>query len=174
NHYVQETAAEGDVDALRVLFRSMLADPERGAKMIDLTTRVRKELVKASFGEGNDASAREMFVARCAIVEAGLLTEARGLPLERLLIERIVTCWLAVELAEADSSHWEAQRLHNLPAQLKIGEYMAHRRDQAHKRFLSAVAALAQMRRLLSPIPLMAGQVNIAQQQTNIVNEGNR
>ena len=80
-------------------------------------------------------------------------------PLERLLVERIAACWLQVQYADAlfaqkikDSLSWEAVR-----------GYQAWQ-DRAHKRFLSAVKALALLRRFAIP----AVQVNIADKQINV------
>jgi hypothetical protein len=47
---------------------------------------------------------------------------------------------------------------------LDQGDYYQRHQDRAHKRYLSAVRALAQVRRLLTP----AVQVNIGGQQVNI------
>lgn len=79
-------------------------------------------------------------------------------PLERLLIDRIATCWLqcshadfvAAALAEA--------------ATIQVSEFRQRRQDRAHRRFLAAVKTLAQTRRLLGP----SLQVNIAERQVNV------
>jgi hypothetical protein len=79
-------------------------------------------------------------------------------PVERLLIERVVTCWL--QLQDADVRFTQATDL-----SLSQGEYHQRRIDRSHKRFLSAVKALATVRRLA--VPVLIGQVNIAKQQVN-------
>lgn len=172
--YIQELAQSGDLEALKVIFRSMLADPERGARAINLPRQVRRMLIAASSGEHN-ALTREAYTAKADMVEAAMLGDAGNpSPLERLLIERAVTCWLAAELADMDIAHQEAGARH-MPNPSKMLEYYARRQDRAHKRFLQSVDALARMRRLMSPLPLMAGQVNIAQpgaQQLNMVHTG--
>jgi len=75
--------------------------------------------------------------------------------LERLLIERILTCWLEV--------NWYDSRSAAFTGSLQLGNYYQKRQDRAHRRYLSAVKALAQVRRLGLP----AIQVNIGQHQVN-------
>lgn len=86
-------------------------------------------------------------------------------PLERVLCERIASCWLDAHLADLSSADWLKRDGMNRAA----GDYCLRRQDRAHARFVGAVVALARVRRLLAP-PLVA-QVNIAQpgaQQLNI------
>ena len=79
-------------------------------------------------------------------------------PLEKLLIERIAQCWLQVH-------HQESQYAKN---QARIPE-RSHstwqsRLDHAHRRYLSAIKSLAQVRRLQLP----AVQLNIGEKQINL------
>jgi hypothetical protein len=82
-------------------------------------------------------------------------------PLEQLLIERIVVCWLQVQQAELRA----ADRLDKNGWVLSNAE--ENRLDKVNRRFLAAVKNLAQVRKLLRPGA--AVQVNIAQQQVNVV-----
>ena len=79
-------------------------------------------------------------------------------PLERLLIDRIGTCWL--QCSHAD---FAAAALAD-GATINVSEFRQRRQDRAHRRFLAAVKSLAQVRRLLGP----SLQVNIAEQQVNV------
>ena len=76
-------------------------------------------------------------------------------PLERLLVERIVLCWLHLHYAEA----LYVQHLEKLT--LRQDEFFQQRISKAQARYLSAIRTLAQVRRLGVP----AVQVNIGQQQ---------
>ena len=76
---------------------------------------------------------------------------------ERLLVDRVVACWLQVHYADAVY----AQGMKDLT--FNQGDYYQRRQDRAHRRYLSAIRSLAQVRRLLSP----SIQVNIAEQQIN-------
>ena len=76
-------------------------------------------------------------------------------PLETLLVERIVTCWLHLH-------YYETLAAQSLKDQsLRQSEAHGKRIEQAHRRYLSAIKALAQVRRLELP----AVQVNIGQHQ---------
>jgi hypothetical protein len=80
--------------------------------------------------------------------------------LELLLVERVVITWLQLQGMESTCASRNLD-----PAVLARFE---HRRDQAHRRYLSAIKALAQVRRLRLP----AMQVNVAVaggQQVNVV-----
>jgi hypothetical protein len=77
-------------------------------------------------------------------------------PIERLLAERVVFCWVIVYDYERDCAN-------SGNITLKQAEYYQRRIDAAHRRFLSALKALASIRRL----PLRALQVNVGLNQVN-------
>ena len=79
-------------------------------------------------------------------------------PIERLLVDRIVLCWLHLHYAEA----LYAQNM--LQLSLMQHEFYQRRLSMAQRRYLSAITALAQVRRLQVPNV----QVNIAEQQLNV------
>ena len=81
-------------------------------------------------------------------------------PLERLLAERVVACWLQLQYAEKIY----AQNLGDFT--MAQSEYHQRRLDRLHKRYLSAIRTLAQIRKLG---PLV--QINVAEQQVNMVRE---
>jgi hypothetical protein len=67
-------------------------------------------------------------------------------PLERLLVERVVACWLQTNYADASY----AQLKGTTPAQHTAA---LRRQNSAQQRYLQAVRALATIRRLLRPSP---------------------
>lgn len=73
-------------------------------------------------------------------------------PIERLLIERVVACWLQVQ--HADLIVAQSKNVSNA-----TGDYNQRRQDRSHRRFLSAVKMLATVRRLALPIKV---DVNVA------------
>ena len=79
-------------------------------------------------------------------------------PLEKLLVERIVMCWLQVQHADMMYSY------HCGTLSLEQGDYFQRRQDRAHRRYLQAIKTLAEVRRLLIPNV----QVNIGDQQVNV------
>ncbi|HLM78571.1 MAG TPA: hypothetical protein VK361_09320, partial [Rubrobacteraceae bacterium] len=73
-----------------------------------------------------------------------------------LLAERIVACWLQLQYAEAIY----VQNLGDL--NMKQSEYHQRRLDRLHKRYLSSIKTLAQIRKLGPAV-----QINIAEKQIN-------
>jgi hypothetical protein len=93
-----------------------------------------------------------------------LRTELEGpapTPIEALLAERAALCWFMVNTYET---------LFSQSKELSIGQAEFHLRkiDSAHKRFLSAVATLARVRKLALPTL----QVNIGKNQVNVAGSG--
>jgi hypothetical protein len=81
-------------------------------------------------------------------------------PLERLLVERVVACWLHVYYIDA----LYANRLNEIT--WAESDYFQRRQERAHRQYLLAIRTLATVRRLLVP----AVQVNIGAQQLNVAN----
>jgi hypothetical protein len=106
---------------------------------------------------GKSALTREALQRRLAAMRAEL-AGPNASPLEGLMVERVVACWL--QSYSADLSL--ARALKELPA--KDVEQYQRRQDRAARQYLKALVSLAQVRRLLTP----AVQVNLAQQQVNI------
>lgn len=86
-------------------------------------------------------------------------------PLENLLVDRILACWLQMQYVDIRFAQrnqkglsWEAIRTYQVW------------QDRAQRRYLSAIRALATIRRLELP----AVQVNIGEKQVNVVGPGGR
>lgn len=122
---------------------------------------------------GNLAAAAEsalvdLYAGRSAVTRQALqrmlaemrveLAGPRASPLEKLLVERVVACWL--QSYHADFAY--ARALKELPS--KEVELYQRRQDRAARQYLKALRGLADVRRLLVP----ALQVNIADRQVNI------
>jgi len=87
-------------------------------------------------------------------------------PLEAILADRIALCW--VHMQYADSMF--VQNLAKGDASYRLLSYLQDRQDRCHRRLLSAVRALAQVRRLLRP---SVAQVNITTgDQMNVAEVG--
>jgi hypothetical protein len=82
-------------------------------------------------------------------------------PIERLLAERAVLCWFVVNL-------YEALYFQSKDITIRQAEFQLRRVESAHRRFLSAVATLARVRKLALP----ALQVNIGTNQVNVAQPG--
>lgn len=79
-------------------------------------------------------------------------------PVERLLVERVVACWLQIQDAEIRWAQGQPD------ASVKWADFCQRRMSAANKRFLAAVKALALVRKLAVPVL----QVNIAERQINV------
>ncbi len=104
---------------------------------------------------GDNLLLKEGMVRRLAEMRAELMGPEPS-PLERMLAERVVTCWLQVQVAES--------AVNRSGISFAQAEYDQKCLDRAHKRHLSAIKALATVRRLQAP----AVQVNIAEKQVNV------
>jgi hypothetical protein len=116
------------------------------------------ELSFISNAAGKDLAFREALVGKLAQLRAEL-AGPNPAPVERLLVERVVACWLQVQ--DADIRYAQAQT--NNPA-LAVSDFQQRRMDRAHRRYLSAIKTLATVRKLALPVL----QVNIAGQQVNV------
>jgi hypothetical protein len=79
--------------------------------------------------------------------------------LEKLLVDRICICWLAIQHSELHSAKRFSERA------VVLTQSEEHRLDKVHHRFLSAIRELARVRKLLQPTTTF--QVNIGTNQTN-------
>jgi hypothetical protein len=84
-------------------------------------------------------------------------------PLERLLADRIGLCWGHLALAESDY----LRRLNEGGLSLPMADFFDRdrHRDRAHRRYLQAVKALAQVRKLLGAA---VTQINITENRLNV------
>ncbi len=146
-------AQEGDEKALKRVREIFEEVPRLTRIFIDLAGEAERSLIKKV--SGGDPLVREALTPQLKAMR-GELAGPNPSPLERLLAERIVACWLQLQYADV----LYAQNLGNL--NMAQNEYHQKRLDRLHGRYLSAIKALAQIRKL-SP----AVQINIAEKQIN-------
>ena len=111
---------------------------EAGGNLAELAE---EKLVKAITGE--QLLFRETLIAKLDAMRTEL-AGSRPSPIERLLVERVVACWLQVYHADAIA----AQSENCNSAQ---NDYHQRRQDRAHRRYLSAIKTLGTVRRLALP-----------------------
>lgn len=154
---VMRRAQGGDARAVPALREAMASRPD----IVDRAGNMARHAA--------DSLARQMAGSNLLLLEGvqqkmvQLRSELLGpcpSPLEALLVDRIVCCWLYAYWADLVYSQTMASARGP-----DCGDYMQRRQDRCHKRFLSAVKALATVRRLLRPV---VAQVNIAQEQVNL------
>jgi hypothetical protein len=80
-------------------------------------------------------------------------------PLEKLLTERVVATWIEVQVFDS----FCAANLRK--AHTRQADYLQRHLDRAHRRHLSAIRTLAQVRKLLKPA---VAQINISERQVNM------
>jgi hypothetical protein len=83
-------------------------------------------------------------------------------PIERLLVERVIACWLQVAYADSRIAGLEQ-------CSIQEGDYFQRQQDRAHRRYLSALKMLAVVRRLALPIRVdlnVAGRVETQPSQS--------
>jgi len=104
---------------------------------------------------------RHLLRQQVEALRAGLAGDHSS-PLERLLVDRVVLCWLDSQLADVTL----ADKLsHSLP--LSQAEYYQRRAERAQRRYLDAAKTLATVRRRLVPVI----QLNVADKQVNIAGQ---
>jgi hypothetical protein len=154
-------ASEGDQNCLPEVL-GLLADGERG-QVYRLAYGSSAEWLRRSMVEkstGTNVLHREAIVQELDRVKAEL-AGPNPTPMESLLAERASLCWFIVhsyENAYINSKGWNIAQAD-----------LQHRKiDKAHRRFLTAVRTLAQVRKLT----LQNVQLNIARNQVNVSGAG--
>ena len=112
---------------------------------------------------GKNLVVQESIQRKCKTLRADL-AGANPTPLESLLADRIVVCWLALQQAELSYSSADSLTLDQ-------AAFTQKRISAAHNRYLTAIRTLAQVRRLAVPVV----QVNVAQagaRQLNVAAPG--
>ena len=147
-------AEEGDGTVLPVLREVLDKGPELASFCGDLASNAERALIKTMAG-------KNLLLKEAVSLKLDAMREevagSSPTPLERLLAERVVACWLQLQYAEMIY----AQNLGDFT--MAQSEYHQRRLDRLHKRYLSAIRTLAQIRKLGSAV-----QVNIAEQQVNV------
>jgi hypothetical protein len=164
-HDLVERAQKGDRSTLPAL-HEVLRDPE-AVDMLggDLARQAERSLIENAAGD--DLSFRVALNRKLELLREELGGPAPT-PVERLLVERVVACWLQVQ--DADVRYAQAKNL-----SMAWGDYYQRWMDRAHRRYLTAIKTLALVRKLAVPVL----QVNIARRQVNVagssvVTEGER
>jgi len=149
-------ATKGDRTAMSELKELIGGQPAFWEEVGNLAIQAERSLV--SVAAGDNLLLEEALYQKLEAIRTELAGPAPT-PLERLLVERVVACWLQIYYADAVY----AQGMNNSMS-FEAGDYYQRRQDRGHHRYISAIRALAQVRRLLIP----AVQVNVGGQQVNV------
>jgi hypothetical protein len=139
-----ERAKGGDETAVKGIRIMLQQRPEQCVEMMggELAREAERCLVRRA--AANNLALREALGTKLDMLRKELAGPSPN-PIERLLVDRVVACWLQVYYADA----MEAQN-HNVT--FRQAAYQIQKQDRAHRRFLAAVKTLATVRRLALPI----------------------
>ena len=149
-------AHEGDKTVLPALREALDMMPELARKLVDPADQAERTMVQNYAGD--DLLVKEAIPRTLKLMREELAGHNPS-PLERLLVERVVVSWFQLQYFEG----LYAQNMRNLT--IPQAEFHQKRIDRAHRRHLSAIRTLAQVRKLLKPT---VAQVNIAEKQLNV------
>ena len=160
---LSERAEAGEEGARRELRRAVReSGPEVIARASDVGRKANRMLAKTA--GGGEPLIEEALYAKLDLMRAEIAGEAPT-ALEVLLTERVVSCWMLVELFDALMA---GQLWKGTPTEKRVGErvlrYYLRWQESANSRFLAAVRELARVRKLQAGAP--AVQVNT---QVNIL-----
>jgi hypothetical protein len=137
---VADKAERGDVSVLPRLRELLAQYPALWRHYGDLAAQA--EMAWVTRAAGPDLYLRECLLQQAAALRAELAGPTPS-PIERLLVERAVACWLQLQYFSAA----EAQVHGESP---KLTMYRARRHEQAQRMYLTALAAMTTLRRLLA------------------------
>jgi hypothetical protein len=154
---VLERAQEGDRSALPEL-KTFIHRVPKDVRVINLAKMAEESLLTSSVGK--DLMTKELMSRELETMRQEIAGPSPT-PLERLLVERVVACWHQLQDAEI-IYHQNRKKL-----TIRQSEYHQRRLDRLHRRYLSAIRTLVQVRKLLKPGVPQVAQINIAEQQIN-------
>ena len=150
-----EKAEDGDHDAALELRRVLDGSPDLAWRFIKGPGKMAEDALIAEFTRDEDLAAKEVLKHQLESMRIEVAGENPS-PLERLLAERVVATWLQVQLFDAYYAYGMKG------GTIVQDEFRQKRLDRAHRRHLSAVRTLAQIRKMGPAL-----QINIAEKQIN-------
>jgi hypothetical protein len=150
-------AEKGEEDAVPEIRQILNEHSDLAWQFVDVAQVAEDALIEVMTKE-DDLATKEL--VRCQLeAMREQIAGKNSSALERLLSERVVITWLEVQFFEA----LYAQNMRTLT--IPQAEHHQKRLDRAHRRHLSVIGALAQMRKLLKGTAIT--QINIADKQIN-------
>jgi hypothetical protein len=140
---ILERAERGDASTLPLL-RELLQIPG-GVEFLggDLAQTAERSFIRAISADNlkfQAALTRKLEVMRAE------LAGPNPTPVERLLVERVVICWLQVQDADVRFAQNQDNRA------MAQSDHLQRRMDRSHRRYLSAIRTLAVVRKLAVPV----------------------
>jgi hypothetical protein len=150
-------AEKGEENAVPEIRQILNEHPNLAWDYVDLAKVAEDALIEDMTRE-QDLATRELMRCQLEAMKKEIAGNEHS-PLERLLSERVVVTWLEVQFFEA----LYVRNMRNLS--ITQAEHHQRRLDRAHRRHLTAIRALAQIRKLLKGTTIT--QINIADKQIN-------
>ena len=160
---LSEKAEGGDKDA-RLELRQAVREstPEVIARISDIAGSYRRVLAKSA--SGGDPLLQEGLEERTRLMQEQV-AGAKPTALEGLLAERVVSCWLLVEVMETlTAAQLDRHNKNRVTAPHLL--QMMKLQESANRRYLATIKTLAQVQKLQGPQQRL--QVNIGGQQVNL------
>jgi hypothetical protein len=152
---LSEKAEDGDRDAALALKAILDGSPDLAWRYIKGPGKMAEDALVDEFTRDEDLASKELLKHQLESMRIEVAGENPS-PLERLLAERVVATWLQVQLFDA----YYAVGMKG--GTITQDEFRQKRLDRAHRRHLSAVRMLAQIRKMGPAV-----QINIAEKQIN-------
>jgi hypothetical protein len=149
----------GDKTVLPVLRRLLNESPGLWNELGNIAMQARRSWIELA--AGNDEVMKEALWRQLSDRTLDLSGPAPS-PLERLVIGRVVMCWLQLH-------YWDLLAAQSNESTLRQREYLQRSQERAQRQYLSAIRTLATVRRLQLPA---AVQVNIGGQHVNVLDPG--
>jgi hypothetical protein len=150
-----DKAREGDENAALDLREVLDGSPDLAWSFISGPGKIAESAMIGQLTKKGNLATKELLEHQLESMRIEVAGENPS-SLERLLAERVVITWLQVQLFDA----MYAFEMNN--GTMKQGDYQQRCIDRAHRRHLSAVKALAQVRKIGPAV-----QINIAEKQIN-------
>ena len=151
-------AEQGQEDAVPEIRQILNEHPDLAWRYVDVAQSAEDALIEKMTRE-EDLATKEIMRCQLEAMREQIAGENPS-PLERLLAERIVATWLQIQLFEGLYTSGMSKSM-----TIAQGSFHQKRLDQTYRRHLSAIRALAQMRKLLKGASIT--QINIADKQIN-------
>jgi hypothetical protein len=151
-------AEKGDENAVPEIRQILDERPDLAWQFVDVAQVAEEALIEKMSGE-EDLAVKEIMRCQLKAMREEIAGENPS-PLERLLAERVVATWLQIQLFEGLYASGMSKS-----TTIAQDSYHQKRLDQTYRRHLSAIRALAQMRKLLKGTAIT--QINIADKQIN-------
>ena len=151
-----QRAQQGDLSVLPLLRDALVADPSIWQEYGDLAAQAQEAWLQLLAGT-------DYMLAESVRLKLGALRHELGAegasPLEKLLIERIVACWLQTHYADALYAQARGPQ-----STASVRQELMKRQESSQRRYLAAIKQLALVRKLLrpalSPLQLALGTVS--------------